>query len=243
MSEQLNLGRDIRSARENSGYTIADVEKTTRIPSPILKDLEANKFSTSGGATYARGNIRTLAKIYNADASEWLTKFEEITGEVDRPMIDLLAENNVTKPSAQKRNISYKTLGIAAALVVVLSIALPAVLSFTKSGSTNKTSSTPNTVSPQGTVVATKTTGVSVVISGKVGKSWVGIQDSTGAQVFSGQIGVGQSQTFKDAQQLNVTIGNAGAVDLNVNGKDLGTPGLVGEVVHLTFGPNQSNQG
>ena len=46
MSEQLNLGRDIRGARENSGYTIADVEKITCIPAYILKDIEANKFNS-----------------------------------------------------------------------------------------------------------------------------------------------------------------------------------------------------
>ena len=84
---------------------------------------------------------------------------------------------------------------------------------------------------------------VVVVITGVSGKSWVGIQDSTGAQIFSGQIKVGSSQTFKDNQQLNLTIGNAGAVNLNVNGKDLGTPGNIGEVVHLSFGPNDSNRG
>jgi hypothetical protein len=32
-------------------------------------------------------------------------------------------------------------------------------------------------------------------------------------------------------------IGNAGAVDLRVNGTDLGSPGGSGEVVRLEFGP------
>ena len=62
-------------------------------------------------------------------------------------------------------------------------------------------------------------------------------------QVFNGRILKGQSQTFTDAQLLNLTIGNAGAVNLVVNGRDLGTPGGVGEVVHLSFTPDQSNQG
>jgi hypothetical protein len=82
-----------------------------------------------------------------------------------------------------------------------------------------------------------------VVVTGTSGKSWVGIQDSSGAQVFSGSIKAGDSKTFTDSQNLAVTVGNAGAVNLNVNGKDLGTPGLVGEVVHLSFDQNSSSQG
>jgi hypothetical protein len=53
----------------------------------------------------------------------------------------------------------------------------------------------------------------------------------------------GASRSFDDSQLINVTIGNAGAVDLNVNGKDAGTPGATGEVLHLQFGPGASSQG
>jgi cytoskeletal protein RodZ len=244
MSEHQSLGGVIRASRENSGYTISDLEKITRIPTAIIRDIEKDKFESSGGTTYARGHIRSIAKVLRADSEKWLERFEEQTGEVDRPMFDLLAENNVTSATPAKRNISYKTLGIAAAMVAVLSIAIPAGLSFTKS---NKPAAAPtvqdNSNAAPNNVVATKTSGVVVVLTGIDGQSWVGIQDAAGAQVFSGRISVGQSKTFTDAQQLNVTIGNSGAVNLNVNGKDLGAPGNVGEVVHLSFGPNESNQG
>ena len=53
----------------------------------------------------------------------------------------------------------------------------------------------------------------------------------------------GQSKSFDDSQLINFTIGNAGAVDLNVNGRDAGAPGATGEVVHLQFGPGASSQG
>jgi cytoskeletal protein RodZ len=244
MSARQTLGGVIRGAREASGYLISDIEKITKIPSYILKDIELDKFASSGGTTYVRGHIRTLCKLFKIDSEPLLALFEEQTGEIDRPMIDLLAENNVTTIENKKKSLSYKTLGIAAGLVVVLAIALPAVLSFTKTHKADSLNSgSSNSNSAPSNVVATKTSGVVVVITGLSGKSWVGIQDSTGAQVFSGQIKAGSSQTFKDGQQINVTIGNAGAVNLNVNGKDLGTPGNIGEVVHLSFGPNDSNRG
>ena len=75
------------------------------------------------------------------------------------------------------------------------------------------------------------------------GKSWIGIQDASGAQIFSGSIKVGESKSFAEDQLLQVTIGNAAAVSLNVNGKEIGTPGGVGEVVRLSFTPDNSNNG
>lgn len=242
MSDHQTLGGEIRAARENSGYSISEIENITRIPKYILKDIEQDKFKSSGGTTYARGNIRTLAKLLKADGEKWLSLFEDQTNEIDRSMSDLLAENNVTPATPEKRKISYKTLGFAAAIIAVLSIAIPALFSFSKSNSSVNSNSLSQNSQSTGTV-ATKSSDVVVVISGVKGQSWVGIQDSAGAQVFSGRIYSGQSQTFSDAQLLNVTIGNAGAVKLKVNGKDLGTPGNIGEVVHLSFSPNQSNQG
>ena len=243
MSEHLNLGGEIQSARTAAGYSLTDIEKITRIPSFILSDIEKNKFSTSGGSTYARGHIRTLAKLLNLNSADLIAKFEEISGELVRPMIELLEENNVTTPRVEKKRVSYKTLGVAAGVIVVLSIALPAMLSFTKVHKALAPKSSTSTSTTSNAVVATKTTGVTLIITGTEGQSWVGIQDATGTQIFSGRISTGVKQTFTDKQLLNVTVGNAAAVDLNVNGREMGVPGGVGEVVHLSLTPDQSSQG
>ena len=242
MSDHQSLGGVIRSTRENSGYSYSDLEQSTKIPKYILKDIEQDKFDSAGGNTYARGHIRTLAKFLKADSEKWLSRFEEQNSENDRSMSDLLIENNVTPAQPEKRNISYKTLGIAAGIVVVLTIAVPALMSFTNSSDSSSSTNSNQSGAPS-SAVATKTSEVVVTISGVSDKSWVGIQDAAGVQVFSGRIAIGQSQTFSNPQQLNVIIGNAGAVNLKVNGKDLGTPGAIGEVVRLSFSPNQSSQG
>jgi hypothetical protein len=50
-------------------------------------------------------------------------------------------------------------------------------------------------------------------------------------------------KSFSEDQLIHAVIGNAAAVSLNVNGQEIGTPGGVGEVVHLSFTPNGSNNG
>jgi hypothetical protein len=132
--------------------------------------------------------------------------------------------------------------------VVALLIAVPAVISLFPNNETSPVAPSsqgvvPSTTDQNSQVVASNTTGVSLVVSGISGKSWIGVQDASGAQIFSGSIKVGESKSFSEDQLLQVIIGNAAAVSLNVNGQEIGTPGGVGEVVRLSFTPNGSNNG
>ncbi len=247
-----SLGQALREAREAAGMSVAQISAATRVRANVILDLEADKFVSSGGVAYARGHIRTIAQLVNADASALIALLEAETGQVDRPMIDLLAENYVTPPRREGPKVSYKTLSIVAASVLGLLILVPALSGVLKSTPTKlvtaaaSVSDTPSEPSPtltSGTVVATKTSDVAVVITAIAGSSWLGVTDSTGAQIFNGTLVKGQTQTFTDNQLLRFVIGNAGAVNLNVNGVDSGTPGAVGEVVHLEYGPGASSQG
>ena len=61
--ENLTLGTEIRGARERAGYTIAKVAEITRIREAVIKDIESDSFSSCGGNAYARGHIRSIAKV------------------------------------------------------------------------------------------------------------------------------------------------------------------------------------
>jgi hypothetical protein len=246
--ENLTLGTQIRDARERAGYTIGKVAEITRIRETLIKDIESDHFDSCGGNAYARGHIRTIAKVLNLNADLLIEKFAQTTGDFDRPMVDLLEENNVIKQRAPRPAISFKALASVAAGVVALLIAVPAVISLLPNDTTSPAAPSsqglaPSTTDQNSQVVASATTGVSLVVSGISGKSWIGIQDASGAQIFSGSIKEGEVKSFSEDQLLQATIGNAAAVSLNVNGQEIGTPGGVGEVVHLSFTPNGSNNG
>ena len=246
--ENLTLGTQIRDARERAGYTIGKVAEITRIRETLIKDIESDHFDSCGGNAYARGHIRTIAKVLNLNADLLIEKFAQTTGDFDRPMVDLLEENNVIKQRDPRPAISFKALASVAAGVVALLIAVPAVISLLPNDTTSPSAPSsqglaPSTTDQNSQVVASATTGVSLVVSGISGKSWIGIQDASGAQIFSGSIKEGEVKSFSEDQLLQATIGNAAAVSLNVNGQEIGTPGGVGEVVHLSFTPNGSNNG
>mgnify|MGYP000382973540 FL=1 len=246
--ENLTLGTEIRDARERAGYTVAKIAQITRIRETLINDIESDNFTSCGGNAYARGHIRTIAKVLKLNADLLIEKFAHSTGDFDRPMIDLLEESNVVKQRAPRPAISFKSLASVAAGVVALLIAVPAVISLFPNETTSPLAPSsqglaPSTTDQNSQVVASTTSGVSLVVSGISGKSWIGIQDASGAQIFSGSIKVGEAKSFSEDQLLQVIIGNAAAVSLNVNGKEIGTPGGVGEVVRLSFTPDNSNNG
>ncbi len=240
----MSIGILLRQARESSGLSFEDVAKRTNIRARVIQDLEAENFTSSGGNAYARGHIRSIARVIKANPDLLIEEFNQTVGEEDRPMIDLLQENNVAQPNREKKNISYKSMAYAAAAIVTLLVVVPTGMSFMHtSNSVKKAAPSQAAAVAPNTAVATKTSATSVVVTAVNGKTWLGVTDSNGNQVFSGQIKQGESQSFNDSQQLNVVVGNAGAVTLNVNGKDAGSPGAKGEVVHLQFGPGTSSQG
>jgi cytoskeleton protein RodZ len=251
----MSVGNYLREARESAGYSVEKIASLTRIPQTVIRDLEEEKFSSSGGTTYARGHIRTIANLLKADTDRLISSFEEITGENNRPMIELLEENNATVlRRKQSLNISPKLIATAASVIVGVAIIIPTGMALSKSlthkssvstvavsqshsSSSQKTTTNATPSTPSGTV----TTGRGVVVTASAGTSWLSVNDSQGTKIFSGKISNGQSQTFDPSNGLFMTIGNAGAVSVSVNGKSQGLLGAVGEVKTLSFAAPTSN--
>ncbi len=250
----MSVGILLRQARESVGMPLEELSEIICVRRTVLNDLENDNFDSSGGLTYARGHIRNIARALHANENLLVDEFNAMNQDFNRPMIELLNENNATSATRKESKISFGTMAKAAAVVVALLIAVPTGASFIHSS--KKPAAKPSTAAlalastPTAngnldgtTAVATKTSPVSVLVTASFGSTWLAVTDSSGVQIFSGMLAKGSSQSFGDSQLINVTIGNAGAVNLNVNGVDAGAPGTRGEVVHLQFGPGASSQG
>ena len=128
---------------------------------------------------------------------------------------------------------------MAAFAAIVLGIGFVVSIALNNASTTNsKIQIKPSqSASPTATESSVASTGVNLVFTGVNGKTWIGIKDSTGKQIFDGQIKSGESQSFTDTNSLNATIGNAAAVKVTLNGSDLGVAGGYGEVVRFNYTP------
>jgi cytoskeletal protein RodZ len=59
-----------------------------------------------------------------------------------------------------------------------------------------------------------------------------------GKTAFNGRLMPGNPYVFNGQKQIEVISGNAAAIQIVHNQNNLGSPGVVGEVVHLVFGPD-----
>jgi cytoskeletal protein RodZ len=235
----------ISKARIDARLSIEDLSAATNIRGALLRQMEANDFSQCGGETYARGHIRNLAQRLGVDPQIFLAAFEEEHMQADRSMQDLLVETNAMKQPEENRKLSWKvlttisvaSLGVAGLVQIIVSNTsspqIPApISSVTASPST---SATPE-ASPSDEATLSTGTGVEAVITATRAKSWLFVSDASGRTLFSGQISRGTTKTFTTDVSLNIKIGNAGGVDLVVNGKKIDSVGADGEVVTLSYG-------
>ena len=244
----MSLGSMISKARKDAGLSIDDLSAATNIRTTLLRDIENNNFSHCGGDTYARGHLRNIAIKLNVDPQIFLSVFEDEQMHVDRTMQDLLIENNVMREPKEVRKVSWKalvTISVASLLVAGLAqiiisndstpdIPLATEETTTPSPSAEPTASEEVVPTDEATISTGK--GVEVVINAVRAKSWVFVSDTTGRVLFSGQIAQGKTKTFSSSEQLNLRIGNAGGVDLSVNGKKIDSLGADGQVVSVSYG-------
>jgi cytoskeleton protein RodZ len=235
----------LAQAREAAGLTVEQISALTNIRAAVIKDLEMNSVEICGGIAYARGHIRTITKVLNQktpksvsfDADLIVAEIEAAQSEDGRKIIDRLAENNVADKPREKKRIKFRTLASISAAVLSIGFVAQVAISNVSNIDVDTSQITATRKSFQNEAASTPA-GVNLVVTGISGKSWIGLTNANGEQVFNGQISSGQVATFNDPQLIKAVIGNAGAVKLNLNGSDLGVAGAEGEVVRLDFDAN-----
>jgi len=257
----MSFGLLLQQARQAAGLSVEQVSEQTRIRPQVIRDLEAGRLESSGGIAYARGHIRSISKVIGADPEVLVAQFNSQIEEANSPMIDLLAENSATPLTGQKPKLSYKKLSAIAVgiiLVIVIASAIStqmhsktpsAVATFTPLPKSSATPTTTRTTTPSPTASPTASTTsttppitASTVSFKAVGaNSWFSVTDKSGTVLWHGTLYKGATESFTLSGLINVTIGNAGAVDVTINGKDAGFPGALGQVVNIQYGPGASS--
>ena len=226
----MSLGSSITQARKSAGLSIEDLSASTNIRTALLKEIESNNFANCGGETYARGHIRNIATKLGVDPLIFIAAFEDEQMHTDRSMKELLVENSVMRQPEEARKVSWKVLATISVSSLFIAGLAQIIISNTASveipepiasiTATESATPSPEATEATPTEQATVSTGegVELVISATRAKSWLFVSDATGRTLFSGQMSRGSSKTFRTDVSLNVKIGNAGGVDLTVNG-------------------------
>ncbi|MCU1725911.1 helix-turn-helix domain-containing protein [Pseudomonas sp. 7P_10.2_Bac1] len=77
---RVNPGETLRLARENNGWTLAEVALKLNLTASSLSNLETGAFDKLPGHTFARGYIRAYAKLLGMDQASLVHEFDVYTG-------------------------------------------------------------------------------------------------------------------------------------------------------------------
>lgn len=79
-ANRVNPGETLRQARESNGWSLAEVALKLNLTVNSLSNLEAGAFDKLPGHTFARGYIRTYAKLLGMDQAILVQQFDQSTG-------------------------------------------------------------------------------------------------------------------------------------------------------------------
>ncbi|WP_274563027.1 helix-turn-helix domain-containing protein [Streptomyces spiramyceticus] len=247
-----SIGRVLQQARIDAGLTVDEVSASTRVRIPIVHAIEEDDFSRCGGDVYARGHIRTLARAVGIEPDGLVAQYDAAHGGRPSPTPAApLFEAERIRPERRRPNW---TAAMVAAIVAVVgfvgftlfnggdagtgsSVAEGSTPAATKP-STKPSASKPADPKPDpsdSAIAAAPRDKVTVALTAKDDKSWISAKDHNGRLLFDGLLLQGESKTFTDKEQIDLVLGNAGAMQLFVNGKEVADEFQPGQVERLTY--------
>jgi cytoskeletal protein RodZ len=241
----MTLGEFLRGARESVGLSIDELSEITSIRPGLIKEIEKNNFIHCGGDTYARGHLRNIAPKISVDAQILIDLYNEEHSTESRKIHDMLVENNVTKLPTERKTLSWKPLAIAS-IVILAAIAGGQIIVTNSKTVVIPTVSVSPTPPPVVTPTAEPTPNVEATVapdaSGEMkltiaatrGNSNIHVV-SDGKNLFKGPIFQGDTKSFSAPTSISIYLGNAGDLDLTLNGKALAPLGERNQEVRKTF--------
>lgn len=267
MSFEPTIGQVLRDARIARGLSLDDIADKTKIRLTLLKYLEANEFKKVGAPSYYRGHLAAYAKLLNLDAAELLKGFDLGDNPLGKPVNrhpsgnpEAVLDNklNLNRVILNTQEIKVNSaFNWTSLMVAALGLVLVAgVLSFVTGVNQDTVvpplaevsevfeeeilASTPVRVPNQEDANLTASSNddlVLLVLEAVDGASWVRASNLDDETIYEGTVRQGDSQTISNLDEVKLLVGNAGALNVTLNGQMFGKIGGGGEVkrCNITF--------
>lgn len=240
----MSIGSSLAEARHQSGLTVTEVSRQTRIRESIIRDIEADDFSACGGDFYARGHIRSIATAIGFDSQSLISEYDAEHGPLGTMRAADVFEPSTPIKIRERRSPSLSLI-VAVVLLVIIGFSVYRLVSShgghpaLAAGRPSATVKPKPTATPRPTQSATPS---DVVIHLTANQDcWVQLTSSLdGSQIYMGTIPAGSSMTWTEKQAVKVTLGNPGGIVLTVDGKRQ-TPNTATPVT-LNFSPASGSQ-
>ncbi|UDY25070.1 helix-turn-helix domain-containing protein [Nocardioides sp. Kera G14] len=232
------IGPVLVTARERLGLSLEQVSERSRIRVRILERIERDDFAACGGDFYARGHLRTLARVLGTDVTPLLEKYDELYADapVDPRRVfetDTLAGTTGGALRQTRKGPNWSVL-VAAVMSVVLLWSIARLVfdgaSPEPTGTIGLSSGSAGTSNPYGKLAPA----VPVVLNAASGGASVVVRDAGGNVVFSGDLAFGESKTLRVSPPVRIQSSD-GSLTVAVDGakaKAVGETGVAGQRIY-----------
>ncbi len=249
-------GARLRREREARGLTQQQAAEQLTLDVGVVTALEANDFAALGAPVFAKGHLRRYAALLELPEDDLLAGYERSNGQPEQPTLVPRARVEMA-PIRGPSRLPFVLGGAVAFLVAAALVAYVSThgLSLPWEGVTRlfqdepaRVPASPAAAPPAAAVPADAAPSAAqgaaaVVPAGQASvtmrfaaDSWVEVYDGTGKAVLYDLGKAGSERTVTAVAPLSVTIGNASAVGVTINGRAVQLPPLPAGQTVARFG-------
>ena len=228
------IGPEIRAARTRIGLSADQLAERTRIRPHVIEAIEVDDFVPCGGDFYARGHLRTLARVLGLDVQPLLTAYDEryANAPIDaRRVFEAELAASGSGPIRGMRGGPNWSVLVAAVMAVILCWSV-AQLVMDAPSEVRSTPVLDGSGGPGGASVTSDP--VKVTVQAPTSGAEVVVRDQAGKVVFKGRLAIGDSQELDVVPPVRVQSSD-GSVTVSVAGKKRGPVGEDGAPAQGTY--------
>jgi len=233
------IGKYLKRVRETCGYSLEDVAGITRINLRYLEAIEKDDFEKIPGETFSHGFIRSFARCIGISDEDISRKIRE-TLKTEPQAVNTQNQDDMAERSVVRKPGKARIILPAAAAVILAALLIVLFTSGRESGTIRNSKELkevpaesievqPQVVAENNQVVQKKVEPVVLKVYARE-LTWISarIDDKETKEAL---LQPGDGVMWNGDEKVVITVGNAGGIDLDVNGKRLDPIGRRGEVI------------
>ena len=222
------IGPELAAARTRLGLSVDQLADRTRIRPHVIEAVEVDDFEPCGGDFYARGHLRTLARVLGVDVAPLLASYDERYAHAPinpRRVFEAELATGAHGSIRGTRGGPNWSVLVAVVMALVLAWSIARLVMDTPPELRGTTPVLNGSGGPQGAGSAPLAEPVTVVLNAPTGGARIVVRDGAGEEVFDGALAAGQTRELKASPPVRV-MSTDGAVTAALAG---GEPRPVGE--------------
>ncbi|MDZ5622340.1 helix-turn-helix domain-containing protein [Nocardioides bizhenqiangii] len=214
------IGPQLEAARERLRLTVDQLSERTRIRPHVIEAIEVDDFGPCGGDFYARGHLRTLARVLGIDAGPLVASYDETYADAPVDPRRVFESELATgvggsiRGTRGGRNWSVLLAAVMAAVLIwsIARLVMDGPVALDDAAPLRQTGS-------GGIGGGAKAEAVPVTLTATAGGARVIVRDGSGETVFKGPLAFGQTSELEVVPPVRIWTSD-GSVTAGVDCKD-----------------------